>query len=103
MLDLSNRDGRRPAIADALSRLTLKKPPPADLPQPLMVLVRPIKIVGVSRNTADIGIGFTESMIATLSKYNGLKIFSSNTSFHVAEENLNGGNILQFLRDNQVF
>ncbi len=42
MLDLSNRDGRRPAIADALSRLTLKKPPPADLPQPLMGLVRPM-------------------------------------------------------------
>ena len=59
-----------------------------------MVLVRPIKIVGVSRNTADIGIGFTESMIATLSKYNGLKIFSSNTSFHVAEENLNNQQLL---------
>lgn len=41
LLDLSDRNRPPPAIAEALSRLTFKKPPPADLPQPLMVLIRP--------------------------------------------------------------
>ena len=59
-----------------------------------MVLVRPIRAVGGSENTVDIGAGFTESMIATISKYNGLKIFSSNTSFYVAEENLNNRQLM---------
>ena len=59
-----------------------------------MVLVRPIRVVSGSENTVDIGAGFTESMIATISKYNGLKIFSSNTSFYVAEENLNNQQLM---------
>ena len=53
-----------------------------------MVLVRPIKTVGTEEEGIDIGVGFTESMIATLSNYNGLKILSSNTSFHVGKKNL---------------
>jgi len=53
-----------------------------------MVLVRPIKTVGTDEEGIDIGVGFTESMIATLSNYNGVKILSSNTSFHVGKENL---------------
>ena len=59
-----------------------------------MVLVRKIKTVGGNENTVDLGAGFTESMIATISKYNGLKIFSSNTSFYVAEKNLNNQQIM---------
>ena len=60
-----------------------------------MVLVRKIKTVGGNENTVDLGVGFTESMIATISKYNGLKIFSSNTSFYVAEKNLNNQQIME--------
>ena len=59
-----------------------------------MVLVRKIKTVGGYENTVGIGAGFTESMIATISKYNGLKIFSSNTSFYVAEKNLNNQQLM---------
>ena len=59
-----------------------------------MVLVRKIKTVGGYENTVGIGTGFTESMIATISKYNGLKIFSSNTSFYVAEKNLNNQQLM---------
>ena len=59
-----------------------------------MVLVRKIKTVGGNENTVDLGAGFTESMIATISKYNGLKIFSSNTSFYVAEKNLNNQQLM---------
>ena len=59
-----------------------------------MVLVRKIKTVGSYENTVGLGAGFTESMIATISKYNGLKIFSSNTSFYVAEKNLNNQQLM---------
>ena len=59
-----------------------------------MILVRKVKTVGGYENTVGLGAGFTESMIATISKYNGLKIFSSNTSFYVAEKNLNNQQLM---------
>jgi len=52
-----------------------------------LVLVRPIKTTGNTQDNTNIAVGFTESMISTLSKYNGLKVLSSSTSFHIAEEN----------------
>ena len=42
----------------------------------------------------DIGAGFTESMIATISKYNRLKILSSNKSLLIAEKNLNNQQLI---------
>jgi class 3 adenylate cyclase/TolB-like protein len=52
-----------------------------------MVLVRPIRNLAASEKNDAIGIGLTESMISILSKYNGLEILSSNTSFHIGENN----------------
>ena len=52
-----------------------------------MVLVKPIRNLTASEGNGAIGIGLTESMISILSKYNGLEILSSNTSFHIGENN----------------
>ena len=52
-----------------------------------MVLVKPIRNLAASEGNGAIGIGLTESMISILSKYNGLEILSSNTSFHIGENN----------------
>jgi TolB-like protein len=52
-----------------------------------LVLVRPIRNLAASEKNDAIGIGLTESMISILSKYNGLEILSSNTSFHIGENN----------------
>jgi len=64
--------------------LTKKNAQKSSIP---MVLVRPIRNLAVSEGNDAIGIGLTESMISILSKYNGLEILSSNTSFHIGENN----------------
>ena len=54
-----------------------------------LILVRPVKSNNVKAENKDIVIGITEFMISILSKYNGLKILSSNTSFHIAKKSFN--------------
>lgn len=42
LVDLSKRGPPDSAVVDALSRLTFSQVPPADLPQPLMILINPV-------------------------------------------------------------
>ena len=47
-----------------------------------VILVMPIKSSGLSENQKGFANGVTESMIATLSGYQAIKVLSSSTSFH---------------------
>ena len=48
-----------------------------------VILVAPIRASGVSENQKSFANGITESLIATLSSYRGVKVLSSSTSFYV--------------------
>lgn len=52
-----------------------------------IILVEPFKIIGGSTEDISMGVGFTESMISTLSQFNGVTVLSSNVSFHVEDNN----------------
>ena len=47
-----------------------------------VILVAPIRASGVSENQKSFANGITESLIATLSSYRGVKVLSSSTSFY---------------------
>ena len=56
------------------------------------ILVMPIDVIGQSE-VEGIGKGVTESLIATLSKFVGVTVLSSSTSYHVAESGIAGMNL----------
>ncbi|MDC3017893.1 adenylate/guanylate cyclase domain-containing protein, partial [Paracoccaceae bacterium] len=53
-----------------------------------VILVMPIKSSGLSENQKGFANGVTESMIATLSGYQAIKVLSSSTSFHAEKTNM---------------
>ena len=53
-----------------------------------VILVTPVKTSGLSEDQQGFARGITESMISTFSRYTGIRVLSSSTSFHVAENNI---------------
>ncbi len=53
-----------------------------------IILVKEFKILGENNSDNSFGIGLTESMIATLTQFNGIKVLSRNTSTHVSQNKL---------------
>ena len=60
-----------------------------------LVLIEPFKTSNNDEISDDISFGLTESLITTLSNYNGIDIFSSKTSSHVGKNNYTD----EFLRE----
>ena len=60
-----------------------------------LVLIEPFKTSNNDEISDDISFGLTESLITTLSNYNGIDIFSSKTSTHVGKNNYTD----EFLRE----
>tara|TARA_B100000212_G_C27324393_1_gene511716 strand:+ start:4 stop:1242 length:1239 start_codon:yes stop_codon:yes gene_type:complete len=59
-----------------------------------VILVTPVKASGLSENQQGFARGITESMISTFSRYTGIRVLSSSTSFHVSEKNMTDEEIL---------
>ena len=59
-----------------------------------VILVTPIKAFGLSEDQQGFARGITESMISTFSRYTGIRVLSSSTSFHVSEKNMTDEEIL---------
>jgi class 3 adenylate cyclase/TolB-like protein len=59
-----------------------------------VILVTPIKASGLSEDQQGFARGITESMISTFSRYTGIRVLSSSTSFHVSEKNMTDEEIL---------
>ena len=53
-----------------------------------IILVKEFSILGENNSDNSIGIGLTESMIATLTQFNGIKVLSRSTSTHVSQNKL---------------
>ena len=53
-----------------------------------VILVTPVKTSGLSEDQQGFARGITESMISTFSRYTGIRVLSSSTSFHVTENNI---------------
>ena len=53
-----------------------------------IILVKEFNILGENNSDNSIGIGLTESMIATLTQFNGIKVLSRSTSTHVSQNKL---------------
>ena len=53
-----------------------------------IILVKEFKILGENNSDNSFGIGLTESMIATLTQFNGIKVLSRSTSTHVSQNKL---------------
>ena len=53
-----------------------------------VILVTPVKSSGLSEDQQGLARGITESMISTFSRYTGIRVLSSSTSFHVSENNI---------------
>ena len=51
-----------------------------------VILVTPIKASGLSEDQQGFARGITESMISTFSRYTGIRVLSSSTSFHVLKK-----------------
>ena len=53
-----------------------------------VILVTPVKTSGLSEDQQGFARGITESMISTFSRYTGIRVLSSSTSFHVSDNNI---------------
>jgi len=53
-----------------------------------IILVKEFNILGENNSDNSIGIGLAESMIATLTQFNGIKVLSRSTSTHVSQNKL---------------
>ena len=53
-----------------------------------VILVAPIKAVGLSDDQKGFARGITESMISTFASYKGLRVLSSSTSYHSEKTNM---------------
>ena len=71
----------------------MQKPLVMDTSKPV-IMVAPIKATGLSEDQQGFARGITESMISTFSRYTGIRVLSSSTSFHVSEKNMTDEEIL---------
>ena len=53
-----------------------------------VIMVAPIKAVGLSDDQKGFARGITESMISTFASYKGLRVLSSSTSYHSEKTNM---------------
>ena len=60
-----------------------QKPLVMDTSKPV-IMVAPIKATGLSEDQQGFARGITESMISTFASYNGLRVLSSSTSYHLS-------------------
>ena len=54
-----------------------------------IILVEPFKIIGENNSNNDLGFALTDSMVAAISKFNGVIVLPSKTSSYVSENNYN--------------
>ena len=52
------------------------------------ILVAPINATGLSENQKGFANGMTESMVSTLASFKGVRVLSSNTSYHSKNRNM---------------
>ena len=54
-----------------------------------IILVEPFKIIGENNSNNDLGFALTDSMVAAISKFNGVIVLPSKTSSYISENNYN--------------
>ena len=60
-----------------------------------IILVEPFKIIGENNSNNDLGFALTDSMVAAISKFNGVIVLPSKTSSYVSENNYNDEELLK--------